>query len=110
MNRNVMGMALVALALLTTAVRPAAAQDLKEKLAAVKQAAAANQQELRSYAWLISGKRGPSSSRLGPRSGFRPPIPIKLTWSVINIRSPGSKAGLTAPAALVTTRVSTPMR
>jgi hypothetical protein len=45
-------MALVALALLTTAARPATAQDLKEKLAAVKQAMAANQQELRSYTWL----------------------------------------------------------
>jgi len=52
MNRNVMGMALVALALVTTAAQRATAQDLKEKLAAVKQAAAANQQELRSYTWL----------------------------------------------------------
>jgi hypothetical protein len=34
------------------ATRPASAQDLKEKLAAVKQAAAANQQALRSYTWL----------------------------------------------------------
>jgi hypothetical protein len=52
MNRNVMGMVIVALALLTAAARPATAQDLKQKLAAVKQAAASNQQELRSYTWL----------------------------------------------------------
>src|SRR5512144_562496 len=52
MNKKLVGVALVALALVTTAARPATAQDLKEKLAAVKQAAAVNQQELRSYTWL----------------------------------------------------------
>jgi hypothetical protein len=52
MSRKVMGTALAALALATLAARPAAAQDMKQRLAAVKQAAAANQQELRSYTWL----------------------------------------------------------
>ena len=52
MTRKVMGTAVAALALATFAARPVAAQDLKQRLAAVKQAAAANQQELRSYTWL----------------------------------------------------------
>ena len=45
---------LVAIAALTLTVlgQPAAAQDLKERLAAVKQSVAANQQALRSYTWL----------------------------------------------------------
>jgi hypothetical protein len=45
------GCVLVALAL-TTLARPAGAQDLQQKLAAVKQSVAANQQALRSYTWL----------------------------------------------------------
>jgi len=51
MKRMTVGCVLAALAL-TTFARPAAAQDLKEKLAAVKQSIAANQQALRSYTWL----------------------------------------------------------
>ena len=51
MRRSVLGIVVVGLVLGGLA-RPTNAQDLKEKLAAVKQAAAANQQELRSYTWL----------------------------------------------------------
>jgi len=49
MNRIVTGIALIAIALL---VAPAGAQDVKQKLAAAKEAAARNQQALRSYSWL----------------------------------------------------------
>jgi hypothetical protein len=51
MKRMITGCVLAALALMAFA-RPAAAQDMKERLAAVKQSIAANQQALRSYAWL----------------------------------------------------------
>jgi hypothetical protein len=50
MKKIVSAFALVALALL--AARPAAAQDVQQKLAAAKEAAARNQQTLRSYSWL----------------------------------------------------------
>jgi hypothetical protein len=50
MKRITIGIALVAVALL--AMPPVRAQDLKEKLAAAKQAAALNQKALRSYSWL----------------------------------------------------------
>jgi hypothetical protein len=50
MKRIMIGTILAGLAL--TGASPADAQDLKQKLAAVKQAAAANQQALRSYTWL----------------------------------------------------------
>jgi len=46
-----MGCALAA-ALVLPAGRPASAQDLQEKAAAAKQAAAKNQQDLRSYSWV----------------------------------------------------------
>jgi hypothetical protein len=49
MKRIVTGIALVAIALL---VAPAGAQDVQQKLAAAKEAAARNQQALRSYSWL----------------------------------------------------------
>ena len=49
MNRIVTGIALIAIALL---VAPAGAQDVQQKLAAAKEAAARNQQALRSYSWL----------------------------------------------------------
>jgi hypothetical protein len=52
MERNVMGCALAVVALGLAAGRPAEAQDLQEKVAAAKQAAAQNQQALRSYSWL----------------------------------------------------------
>jgi hypothetical protein len=51
MKRIVIGMAVVALSLAALA-RPANAQDLQQKLAAVKKAAAANAEALRSYTWL----------------------------------------------------------
>jgi hypothetical protein len=50
MKRIMIGMILAGLALAGSST--AGAQDLKQKLAAVKQAAAANQQALRSYTWL----------------------------------------------------------
>jgi hypothetical protein len=46
------GCALAALVAALAAVTPAIAQDLQQKLAAAKQAAAKNQQMLRSYSWL----------------------------------------------------------
>ena len=49
MNRTVTGIALVAFALLVVTVD---AQDVQQKLAAAKEAAARNQQALRSYSWL----------------------------------------------------------
>ena len=49
MKRIVMGIALAAFALL---VVPIGAQDVQQKLAAAKEAAARNQQALRSYSWL----------------------------------------------------------
>lgn len=53
MKRTLTGIVVAAVVLVgVVAARPASAQDLKEKLAAVKQAAAANQQALRSYTWL----------------------------------------------------------
>lgn len=52
MKRVVSRFALAALALGLLGARPAAAQDLQQKLAAAKQAAARNQQALRSYSWL----------------------------------------------------------
>lgn len=51
MKRIVTGCALLALALVLAAV-PAEPQDLQQKAAAAKQAAAANQQALRSYSWV----------------------------------------------------------
>jgi hypothetical protein len=51
MKRSVLGIVVVGV-MLGGLARPVDAQDLKEKLAAVKQAAAVNQQELRAYTWL----------------------------------------------------------
>ena len=51
MNRTTIGCVLAALAF-TAVVRPAGAQDLQQKLAAVKQSIGANQQALRGYTWL----------------------------------------------------------
>jgi hypothetical protein len=52
MKRTVIGCVLTGLLLCAVAARPADAQDLQQRLAAAKQAAAANQQALRSYTWL----------------------------------------------------------
>ena len=51
MKRTVIGMAIAGF-LLTGLMQPADAQDLQQKLAAVKQAAAANAEALRTYTWL----------------------------------------------------------
>jgi len=52
MKRTVTGCALATFALALAAGRPIEAQDLQEKVAAAKQAAAQNQQALRSYSWV----------------------------------------------------------
>jgi hypothetical protein len=53
MKRTPIGVVAAAVALVgVVAARPAVAQDLQQKLAAVKQSTAANQQALRSYTWL----------------------------------------------------------
>jgi len=52
MKRTVMGCALTVATLGLVAGRPAEAQDLQQKVAAAKEAAAQNQQALRSYSWL----------------------------------------------------------
>jgi hypothetical protein len=52
MKRIVMGCTVAAFALALVAGRPAEAQDVQEKAAAAKQAAAQNQQALRSYSWV----------------------------------------------------------
>jgi hypothetical protein len=52
MKRSVIGLALAGLGLVRVAGRPAGAQDLQQKVAAAKQAAAQNQQALRSYSWI----------------------------------------------------------
>jgi hypothetical protein len=51
MKRTVIGIAIAGF-LLTGLLQPADAQDLQQKLAAVKQAAAANAEALRTYTWL----------------------------------------------------------
>jgi hypothetical protein len=52
MKRAVTGCALGVVTLVLVAGRPVEAQDLQEKVAAAKQAAAQNQQALRSYSWV----------------------------------------------------------
>ena len=52
MKNTLSAVALAALAFVAIAGAPAAAQDIQQKLAAAKQAAARNQQSLRSYSWL----------------------------------------------------------
>jgi hypothetical protein len=52
MKRTLIGLVVAAIALVAVAERPANAQDLQQRLAAVKQSVTANQQALRSYTWL----------------------------------------------------------
>jgi hypothetical protein len=52
MTRTKIGSAAAILALMVVAGSPAVAQELEQKVAAAKQAAASNQQSLRSYTWL----------------------------------------------------------
>jgi hypothetical protein len=52
MKRIMMRTIVAGLALTAAAAGPAGAQDLQQRLAAVKQSIAANQQALRSYSWL----------------------------------------------------------
>jgi hypothetical protein len=52
MKRIVTGCALAVAAFALVAGRPAEAQDLQQKAAAAKQAAAQNQQVLRAYTWI----------------------------------------------------------
>src|SRR5882672_3373925 len=57
------------------------------------------------YAPTMSGKRGPSVSSFGPRSGF---VPMKLMWSLMTMRSPFSNDGFSPPHAFVRMIVSMP--
>jgi len=52
MKNRVVGYALAILALTLAAQSPAEAQDMQQKVAAAKQAAAQNQKALRSYSWI----------------------------------------------------------
>ena len=57
------------------------------------------------YASVMSTKRGPRRSSLGPDSGD---ADVRLMWSEMATISPGCSDGSTAPAALVTINVRTP--
>ena len=59
----------------------------------------------RSYAYVMSGKRGPTVSSFGPISGLNPD---RLMWSEMIIRLPGPMSIFNDPAALVRIIVSMP--
>ena len=119
MRSTLIGVAVAAVALAGVAARPAEAQDLKEKLAAVKQAAAANQQALRSYTWLektelsVKGEVKATkvdSCRYGPDGKVQktpvvqPPPPEKkrgLRGKIVAKKTGEMKEELEASAALV---------
>lgn len=119
MKRTLIGFVVAAVALVAVAERPANAQDLKEKLAAVKQAAAANQQALRSYTWLektelsLKGEVKATkvdSCRYGPDGKVQktpvvqPPPPEKkrgLKGKVVAKKTGEMKEELEASAALI---------
>jgi hypothetical protein len=118
MKRTVIGMAIAGF-LLTGLVRPADAQDLQQKLAAVKQAAAANAEALRAYTWLekteilLKGELKTTkvdSCRYGPDGKVQktavvtPPPPEKkrgLRGKIVEKKTGEMKAELEAAAALV---------
>jgi hypothetical protein len=119
MKQNVMRCALAAFALALVTGRPASAQDLQQKVAAAKQAAAQNQQSLRSYSWLekteISLKGEVKSTKIescryGPDSKVQktpvqePPPPEKkrgMKGRVIEKKTGEMKEEMQAAAALV---------
>jgi hypothetical protein len=119
MKRTVMGCLLATAALGLVAGRTAEAQDMQQKVAAAKQAAAQNQQALRSYSWLekteISLKGDVKntkieSCRYGPDGQIQktsvqePPPPQKkrgLKGKVIEKKTGEMKEEMEAAAALV---------
>jgi hypothetical protein len=118
MKRTAIGFVLAGIALTTTA-RPVEAQDLQQKLAAVKQSAAANQQALRGYTWLektelsVKGEVKATkvdSCRYGPDGKVQktpvvqPPPPEKkrgLKGKIVAKKTEEMKDELEATAALV---------
>ena len=117
MKKCVIAFAVAAFALIAS--RPAAAQDLKEKLAAAKDAAAKNAQAMRSYSWLektelsLKGEVKSTkvdSCRYGPDGKVQktpvvtPPPPEKkrgLKGKVIAKKTGEMKEELESAAALV---------
>jgi len=118
MKRILIGMAVVGLAL-TVLSGTATAQDLQQKLAAVKQAAAANAEALRSYTWLektevlLKGEIKATkvdSCRYGPDGKVQktpvvqPPPPEKkrgLRGKIVANKTEEMKEELQATAALI---------
>jgi hypothetical protein len=119
MKRAVMGCALAVAALALVAGRKAEAQDVQQKAAAAKQAAAANQQALRSYSWLektdislkgevkntkIESCRYGADGKVMKTPVQEPPPPEKkrgLKGKVIEKKTGEMKAEMQAAAALV---------
>jgi hypothetical protein len=120
MKRTVMGCTLAAVAAALVAGRPAEAQDLQQKVAAAKQAAAQNQQALRSYSWVekteislkgevkntkIESCRYGSDGKVLKTPMSEPPAPQKkqrgLKGRVIEKKTGEMKEDMQAAAALV---------
>jgi hypothetical protein len=119
MKRIVTGSALAVAVLALVAGRPAEAQDLQQKAAAAKQAAAQNQQALRAYTWIekvelsLKGEvksTTVNSCRYGPDGKVQkttvvapPPAEKKrgLRGKIVEKKTGEMKAELEAAAALV---------
>ena len=119
MKRIVTGCALAVAALALVAGRPAEAQDLQQKLAAVKQNTVQNQQALRAYTWIekvelsLKGEvknTTVNSCRYGPDGKVQktalvtpPPAEKKrgLRGKIVEKKTGEMKAELEAAAALV---------
>ena len=119
MQRIMMGTIVAGLALMGAAAGPAGAQDLQQRLAAVKQSIAANQQALRSYTWLektelsLKGEVKATkvdSCRYGPDGEVQktpvvqPPPPEKkrgLKGKIVANKTEDMKEELQATAALI---------
>ena len=119
MQRIMMGTIVAGLALMGAAAGPAGAQDLQQRLAAVKQSIAANQQALRSYTWLekteliLKGEVKATkvdSCRYGPDGKVQktpvvqPPPPEKkrgLKGKIVANKTEDMKEELQATAALI---------
>jgi len=123
MKRIVTGCVLAVAALALVVGRPAEAQDLQQKAAAAKQAAAQNQQALRAYTWIekvelsLKGEvknTTVNSCRYGPDGKVQktalvtpPPAEKKrgLRGKIVEKKTGEMKAELEAAAALVHTYV-----
>ena len=119
MTRRVLVSAAVGIGLAVLAGRPADAQDLQQKVAAAKEAAAQNQQALRAYSWLekteisLKGEvKGTKieSCRYGPDGKVQktpvqePPPPEKkrgLRGKVVEKKTGEMKAEMQAAGALI---------